>query len=75
MTLNSEKQEPKKTVFEKVVSSKFSITKNTAYKPELFENVLYLGNDKYYGDVFKAWNSPINQFLIFFGTAGDEFKK
>jgi methylglyoxal synthase len=31
--------------------------------------------DKYYGDVFKTWDYDENSFYIFFGTAGDEFKK
>jgi hypothetical protein len=74
MTLNSEKQEPKKTVFEKQVNGCLAID-NALWRPDEFKNVLYLGNDKYYGDVFKAWNDNKNDFFILFGTAGDEFKK
>ena len=74
MTLNSEKQEPKKTVFEKQITASFEIINKKEY-PDKYKNVLHLGKDKYYGDVFKVWNDDKNDFLICFGTAGDEFKK
>ena len=73
MSLNIDKQETKKTIFKKCVSSTLEIF-STVYKPCDFENVLFIGNDKYYGDVFKAWNDE-RDFYILFGTAGDEFKK
>ena len=74
MTLNSEKQEPKKTVFEKQVDWCLTID-TTLCRPDEFKNVLHIGKDNNYGDVFKAWNDNENDFYIFFGTAGDEFKK
>ena len=74
MTLNSEKQEPKKTAFEKQVDWCLTID-TTLWRPDEFKNVLHIGKDNNYGDVFKAWNDDKNDFFIFFGTAGYEFKK
>lgn len=74
MTLNSDKQEPKKTVFEKYVDGCLAINA-TPWRPDEFKNVLHIGNDNNYGDVFKVWDDDENDFFIFFGTAGDEFKK
>ena len=74
MTLNCEKQELNKTVFEKQITP-CSIIEETTWSPDQFKNVLYIGSDKDYGDVFKAWDDDENYFFIFFGTAGDEFKK
>ena len=74
MTLNSEKQEPKKTVFKKYIGADM-VFNDSSWRPDQFENVLYIGRDKAYGDVFKVWDDDENDFLIFFGTAGDEFKK
>lgn len=72
--LYSNKQEPKKTVFKKHVNSDLVII-NSIFSVDEYKNVLHIGNDKYYGDVFKAWDDDENDFWIFFGTAGDEFKK
>ena len=74
MTLNSEKQEPKKTVFEKQVNGDL-VVEDATFTVDEFKNVLYIGSDRDYGDVFKAWDYAENSFYIFFGTAGDEFKK
>ena len=40
-----------------------------------FENVLHIGYDKQYGDVFKCWDQNPNEFIIYFGTKGDEFNQ
>lgn len=72
-SLDKEEKEFKKTVFNKFISNDLKI-KNTICEPQSFENVLYLGYDKEYGDVFKAWdNKENNRFTIFFGIKGDEF--
>ena len=53
--------------------SDFEVEK-TSDKPENYDNVLHIGKDVDYGDVFKVWNnSNPNDFIIFFGEKGDEF--
>ena len=46
----------------------------TLFTPSDFDNVLWIGHNHWYGDVFKVWSDvdPI-KFNIFFGTKGDEF--
>ena len=72
-TLNKqETSKGKETVFTKCVMSD-DVTKATA-QPSEFDNVLFLGNDYSYGDVFKAWNNgEENDYCLYFGTKGDEF--
>ena len=41
-------------------------------KPSDFINVEFIGHDRQYGDVFKAWNDDPQQFTLYFGTKGDE---
>lgn len=67
------KTKSKKTVFTKAVSKDLTGIVDTSAKPEDFENVLHIGYDSKYGDVFKCWNIHEHIFLIFFGTKGDEF--
>lgn len=48
----------------------------TDLKPISYDNILFIGNNPFYGDVFKAYDYGINDecgFTIFFGTKGDEF--
>jgi hypothetical protein len=72
-SLIQERKEVKKTVFNKIVNSKLEIEEAIS-TPEQYNNVLYLGKDKDYGDVFKAWdNNTDENFTIFFGVKGDEF--
>ena len=68
------KKESKKTVFKKYITSNSSVEKAIS-EPSCYDNVLHIGYDKDYGDVFKAWNdnSP-NDFVIYFGAKGDEFE-
>ena len=72
-TLNSEKQMGKKTVFTCCVEEGFTVVECRNEEPDEWDNVLYLGNDGDYGDVFKAWNSNSSHFMIYFGEKGDEF--
>ena len=68
-----EKPEGKKTVFQKVLSVSQTI-EDTHMTPDAYGNVLYLGNDAYYGDVFKVWDKDTDaEFILFFGEKGDEF--
>ena len=74
MSLDDNKQKVvKETVFTSFVGLD-SIVRSTL-KPSDYKNVLHIGYDRHYGDVFKCWDNNINEFTLFFGTAGDEFKK
>lgn len=74
-TLESEKKKEKKeTVFTHFINSHKEIEKISYFATD-FENVMLICRDKYYGDVFKAWDNDPNIFTIFFGIAGDEFDK
>ena len=72
----TEKKEPKKkkTVFTHYINAYKEIKKPSTMATD-FENVLLIGRDKYYGDVFKVWDNDPNDFAIYFGEAGDEFEK
>ena len=72
MTLNGQKSEKKETVFTHCVNGNLKIVKSS-YEPKNYDNVLYIGYDTVYKDVFKAWNDDENSFTIFFGKAGGEF--
>ena len=63
---------PKETKFLKCVTTN-TVDDNEETFPEMYETVIYVGEDISYGDVFIAYDSP-NNFVIFFGEAGDEFK-
>ena len=65
----------KKTVFTHFINSKIEISENIAFQPKNYENVLHIGYDKIYGDVFKAWKNEHDNFVIYFGTKGDEFNQ
>lgn len=65
-------QKKEKTVFRSVIESNFKIT-NTTASPESYDNVLHIGYDIFYEDVFKCWNESINSFVLYFGTKGNEF--
>ena len=75
ITLNGDlKTINKKTVFTKGINGDFSITNEICLQPKDWDNVLYLGHDKDYGDVFKAWDDGNEEdFVLFFGKKGDEF--
>ena len=63
----------KKTVFTRYVEDDSTVVECSNEEPSDWDNVLYLGNDRDYGDVFKAWNSDGRYFMIYFGEKGDEF--
>ena len=72
MTLDSQNSEKKETVFTHCVNSELKID-TFSLQPKNFLNVLHIGYDETYGDVFKAWGDHENMFTICFGTKGDEF--
>jgi hypothetical protein len=72
MTLDSLKSEKKETVFTHYVNGCLQIAEG-GIDPQNFKNVLHIGRDDVYGDVFKAYDEKENKFTIAFGTKGDEF--
>lgn len=72
MTLGYSKKTVKKTVFKTLLDDSFKIV-NASVQPENYSNVLFLGHDESYGDLFKAWDDDKNDFAIYFGEKGDEF--
>ncbi len=71
-TLDNKKKEVKKTVFKITLGTDLQGLK-TELTPYDYKNVLHLGYDIYYKDVFKCWNNDPNDFTIYFGEKGDEF--
>lgn len=71
-SLVSESKEKKETVFIHYLDSNKEMDFASS-KPSIFDNVLYIGRDENYGDVFKAWNDDEIGFALYFGTKGDEF--
>lgn len=61
----------KKTKFNSYLAVNSIITCNQ--QPEGYDNVLFIGHDDVYGDVFKAWNNEESMFTLYFGEKGDEF--
>ena len=72
-TLESAKKVKKETVFTKIINSNISIEKATTIKPTDFLNILHIGADRCYGDVFMAWDDDKENFTLLFGEKGDEF--
>lgn len=64
----------------KPVTFKYALTtlaagpESTTLTLEDFTEVLYLGHDSEYGDVFQAWGRTPNEFIILFGDKGDYFQ-
>ena len=72
MTLDSlKKGKNKNTVFTHRVLTRE--IEDTSIEPGHWCNVLFIGHDEEYGDVFKCWDNNPTNFTIFFGTKGDEF--
>ena len=65
----------KKTVFIHYVNRDMEIKLYPDFQANHYENVLHIGYDKVYGDVFKAWKNEHDNFVIYFGTKGDEFNQ
>ena len=78
-------KEKKKTVFTKclILGSVYDLNSMTLEEdtsennlPLNFDNVLHIGFDNHYGDMFKCWNGNGDgrgSFAIYFGEKGDEF--
>ena len=72
MTLDGQKSEKKETVFTHYVNSDIGISEATL-KTKNYKNVLHIGYNEVYGDVFKVWDDRENEYTLYFGTKGDEF--
>lgn len=62
----------KKTIFEYCLGVDMTL-EDAQTQPQDWDNVLHIGEDTIYGDVFKCWNDGVNGFYIFFGKIGNEF--
>ena len=71
---NTKKKLPKKTVFEKALSSDFIVGIALSDIND-YEKVEFIGHDESYGDVFKAYHdeNDDNNFTLFFVVKGSEF--
>ena len=74
LTLNKIVKTEKKTVFNKIVTYNLKIEDIEITTPDDYLNVLHLGYDGEYGDVFKCWSEDENDFSIIFGEKGNEFE-
>lgn len=74
MSLDNNKKVVKETVFTSFINS-YLKNQEAGNEPSAFKNVLHIGFDEVYKDVFKVWNDSENDFTIYFGTKGDEFNK
>lgn len=72
---SAEAIKPKKTIFLKLVCKDGIGANMQSCSPKDYDNVMFLGHDPAYGDVFKAWNEGELSFFIYFGIKGDEFKE
>ena len=59
------KTETKKTVFTHFLDTDRT-AQTTDISPNDFGNVLHIGHDSDYGDVFKCWSNNHTNFTIFF---------
>jgi hypothetical protein len=71
ISIDKDTQEKKETVFIRILSVRSLDT--TLTEPNDWDNVMHIGKDVDYGDVFKCWNENVNNFTLYFGTKGDEF--
>ena len=74
-TLEQKSEIVAETVFTHLIDRNINISEKPIFQPRSFENVLHLGCDINYKDVFKCWDSNPNKFTIYFGTKGDEFNQ
>lgn len=68
---NSQGKDIKATVFTKSVDANLKI-RDAAFQPCHYNNVEFIGHDRQYGDVFKTWDNDPNDFVLYFGTKGEE---
>ena len=66
-------KEPVKTVFTKVINHDGTSSRNHVAQPDNYDYVELIGVDCSYGAVFKAYDEGDSDFVLYFGTAGDEF--
>ena len=73
ISIEKDTQEKKETVFTRIVELNGG-TDASIVKAKEWDNVMHIGFDDVYGDVFKCWdNKDVNNFTLYFGTKGDEF--
>ena len=63
----------KKTIFKRMVSVSGQPGVSFTSQPENYNNVMFIGHDPGYGDVFKAWDDHSSYFILYFGEKGNEF--
>ena len=62
-----------KTKFTHAIVNK-KVIEVTEARPSDYDNVLHIGKDEEYGDVFKCWNDKWETtFVLLFGVKGNEF--
>ena len=73
ISIDKDTQEKKETVFTHSIQSTLKDIIEVNIKATEYKNVMHLGYDNIYKDVFKAWDNNPNNFTLFFGTKGNEF--
>lgn len=81
LTLDNQIKPIKQTRFNYMVNISYEVNEPFPFKvektfdtPSGHDYTLYLGKDKFYGDVFKCWNEgEEDNFTLYFGEKGDEF--
>jgi len=69
---SNESEKKVKTVFERIVYKDATTDRFNELAPKDFTDVMFLGHDTSYGDVFKIWNKDPENFIIVFGKKGNE---
>lgn len=70
---NQEKPKRIKTAFNRILTDALLVV-SCDKDPKSYDNVLFLGHDINYGDLFKAWDDGNEEdFCLYFGVKGDEF--
>lgn len=74
INIDSERKKSKrKTRFTHVVN-RGAVREVSDVNPYEWDNVVFLGHDTSYGDVFKSYNNTDEPtFALYFGVKGDEF--
>ena len=72
LSTNQSVKEQQKTVFKSFVAT--TRIEVAIQQPVNYKNIIHIGKDVAYGDVFIAYDDNPTNFRIYFGKAGDEFK-
>ena len=73
MVMGEQPKDIQQTVFTHMVNC-YKEVEELNDKQQYWDNVLFIGHDVDYGDVFKVWDDGgENNFTICFGVKGDEF--